>query len=188
MDIISDYTNWKFENYNLINTLIKLKSNIIRRFPHVLIIADYFYDLNVNKHHELDSVEEVIFSSAFNYLHEHFETISIILEKNFNGNIQELDKISKTINLLIYTNDFQRELDNLEDDHTNDKKKLADFETSVLKYIEAHLEAPDEMFGVLSDLTNSMFDEYYGVNDVLFDVAVELDLVPEDDDDLNIML
>lgn len=182
MDIVTDYANWKFENYTLLDTLVKKKSNIIRRFPHVILVADYYYDKVANKNENLNRDEEIIFSTAFNYLHDHFNTIDLILEKVFNKNIEAMDKISKTINLLIYTNDFQSELENTDPNNLSAKKKLDDFEARVYKYIEARLEAPDEMFALLSDITTSIFDNYYSVNEIMYDIAVQLGIEPDEDD------
>lgn len=183
MDIVTDYGNWKFDNYSLIDTLIKKKSDIIRRFPHIIIVADYYYNKVVNDKQNLSKDEEVIFSTAFSYLHEHFNTIELILEKYFNKNIDELDKIAKTINLLIYTNDFQNELENNPKlDTLSNRKKFSDFEEKVYKYIETHTNAPDEMFALLSDISSSIFDEYYGVNEILYDVASDLGIEPDEEE------
>ncbi|MGM9971523.1 MAG: hypothetical protein ACI35W_03880 [Anaeroplasmataceae bacterium] len=188
MDLITDYGNWKFENYELIDTLIKNNSNIIRRFPHVLIVVDHFYNLVTHKNYTLSKDEEVIFETGFNYVFEHFNTINLILTKYFNNNINEMERISKTINLLLYTNDFERELENKEKEDLTAIKKLNDFEQRVLKYIEQRLEAPDEMFALLNDITSSIFDEYYGINEIMYDISVELGLAPdEDEDEYNIM-
>lgn len=183
MDMITDYGNWKFENYTLIDTLIKKNSNIIKRFPHVLLIVDHYYNLVTHDNYKLNNNEELIFSTGFNYVFEHFNTINLILTKYFNNNIDEMEKISKTINLLLYVNDFERELENQENNDLTAQKKLSDFEERVLRYIEAKLEAPDEMFALLNDITSTIFDEYYGVNEIIYDICQELGLTPDEDDE-----
>lgn len=184
MDIITDYANWKFENFNIIDGLVKLNSDIIRRFPHVILVCDYFYDKVVNTGYHLNNDEEMIFQTAFNYLFDHFTTISLILEKSFNNNLEKLNVVAKTINLLIYTNDFQAELDNNDPNNISASKALADFEAKVLGYIETQTNAPDEMFAVLSDITTPLFNgDYMGVNEVLYAVAEELGIAPDESDE-----
>ena len=180
MTIYEDYENWKDENFDLINDLIKMKSKIISRFSHVIAVVDYLY----NKHEQEGSLEEyleVIFEHGFDYLHDHFVTISTILQKEYRGNLVGMNEYAKTINLLLYTKDFQNELENDDNAKQEDLDKLNDFEQRVLSYIEKHEEAPDEMFGLLNDITYNLFDENYrSVNDILYDVALELDLVIDD--------
>lgn len=183
MDMITDYGNWKFENYTLVDTLLKKNSNIIRRFPHVLLVVDHLYNLVTHKNYKLSNDEEIIFSSGFNYIFEHFNTINLILEKYFNKDIDAMEKISKTINLLIYTNDFQNELENTDPENMVARKKLSDFEEKVLRYIEAKIDAPDEMFALLNDITTGIFDDYYGINEIMYDVSVQMGLAPDESED-----
>lgn len=183
MDIVSDYTNWRFDKSDLINTLVSKKSDILRRFSHIILITEYYYNEVVNNNLTLSSDEEVIFSTSFNYLYNHFNTIEIILDKYFNKNIEEMEKIAKTINLLIYTNDFQNELENNPKlDTLSNRKKLSNFEERIYKYIETHTNAPDEMFGLLDDITSSIFDEYNDVNSLLYEVALDLDLIKDNEE------
>ncbi len=183
MDIYSDYGNWKFENFSLVTDLINIKSSIISRFLHVISVIDFLYDKRINTNTDLPKEEEVIFESAFNYIHDHFSTIQMIFKKIFKDNLSEMDKLSKTINLLLYTNDFQNELMNTNPDDKKSYQMLCEFEEKVLKFIEDKEDAPDAMFALLSDLTTSMFDEYYSVNEIMYDVAIELGIVPDEDID-----
>lgn len=184
MDIVTDYANWKFENYDIIDGLVKLNSDIIRRFPHVILVCDYFYDNVTSKGYKLNAEEETIFESAFNYLFDHISTIRLLLDKTFNNNLEELNKVAKTINLLLYTNDFQAELESYDPSNLTAAKKLSDFETKVLGYIESRTNAPDEMFAILSDITTPLFDgEYMGVNEIIYAVAEELGIAPDESDD-----
>ncbi len=182
MDIVSDYANWKFENYTLINTLEKNKSAIIQRFTHVISICDYYYDKVTNEKYNLSPDEEVIFDTAFNYMHDHFETISLILKQDFNSHIEEMEKCAKTINLLLYINDFQNELSNSAPLDIESKNKLDNIESRTLAYIETRTNAPDEMFQLLSDIVDLMFvDGYEGVNEILYEVAEQLQITPDED-------
>ncbi len=182
MDIISDYANWKFENYTLIDTLEKDKSAIIQRFSHVIAVCDYYYKKVTDDKYKLNRDEEVIFDTAFNYVHDHFETISLLLKQDFNSHIEEMEKCAKTINLLLYINDFQNELSNSAPNDIESENKLNDLESRVLGYIETRTNAPDEMFQLLSDVVDLMFaDGYEGVNEILYEVAEQLQITPDED-------
>ena len=184
MDILTDYANWKFDNYNLIDSLIKSGSAIIRRFPHVIAVCDYYYNEVTNNKYKLSRDEEIIFQSGFNYLHDHFNTIDLILKHNFNSKFEEMEKVSKTINLLLYINDFQAELENVAPNNITYKKTLDDLETRTMKFIETNTNAPDEMFQLLSDVTFEMFkDGYQGINEIMYEVAEELGITPDESDD-----
>ena len=131
MTIYEDYTSWKEENSSLIQELIKLKSPIITRIIHVLAVIDYLNNQYYNQG-GLDNDSEVIFETGFDYITNHFITISTILQKEFRGNLIQMNQIAKTINLLLYTNDFQKELEYSDDYSESDKEKLNDFEQKVL--------------------------------------------------------
>lgn len=186
MDIYTDYANWKIENYDLIKNLVQSKSKIISRFTHVIAVVDFLYEKRIQLGHDLDAVEEVIFQTAFNYVHAHFLTIQLIWDTQFNRDTKAMQKISKTINLLLYTQDFEMDLQNLEGDIQSDLQKLSDIELTILKYIEKHQQAPDTLFGLLNDVTTAIYEgrgiEYYGVNDIMYDIAIEYDLVNEQED------
>lgn len=181
MDIYTDYGNWKFEQHELINTLITLKSKIITRFSHTILVVDYLYNKYVEEK-KLDEDLEIIFESGFNYIHDHFMTISSILKSEYRGNIIEMDKNSKTINLLLYVQDFENELLNLKNYKQEDYDKLSNFEDTVNEYIERHEEIPDGYFGMLDDLTIQIFSDYQGVNEIMYEVALDLELVKEQDE------
>jgi len=177
MTIYEDYEDWKNENIELINELIKMKSAIISRFSHVIAVTDYLYNEYMTNG-SLEDYLENIFEHGFDYLHDHFVTISTILQKEYRGNLVGMNENAKTINLLLYVNDFQNELANEDDHKQSDLDKLSDFEQKVLEYIDKHQEVPDEMFGVLDDITFDIFDENYkGVNEIMYDVALELNLI-----------
>ena len=179
ISIYEDYINWKEENFDIIKALIAIKSKVISRFSHVIAVVDYLYEQNIKE--PLNEDLELIFDTGFNYIHDRFLTITTILEKEFRKNVMELDKIAKSINLLLYVQDFEDELLNVK--HTKeDETKLNDFEQRVYGYIEKHEDVPDEMFSLLDDITFTMFDSNYaGVNDIMYEVAIELNLVKENE-------
>lgn len=183
MDIYTDYANWKLENYDLISTLIKNKSKAIARFTSVIAVVDYLYDKFVEEK-KLDEDLEVIFSSGFDYIYDQFLIINTILEKNFNNDYNELDKYSKTINLLLYINDFQSEALNYKETK-NDLAKLDELNDKVMNFIDKKENAPDEYFAILSDITSSMFDnldiEFHTIDQIYYEIAVELGIYEEDE-------
>ncbi len=183
MEIYSDYANWKFENFDLVNELINIKSKIISRFTHVIDVVEYLYKKKMDNKDTFIEDEELIFDTAFNYLHDHFNTIKMIYSSIFNSDIKEMDKISKTINLLLYTNDFQQELMNTSPDNHAGYKNLCDFEEKILKSIEKKQEADDGYFGLLNDITSTLFEDYYGINEIMYDICLELGILVEDTDD-----
>ncbi len=183
MDIYTDYANWKLENYDLIESLVKNKSKAISRFTSVIAVVDYLYDKYVEEK-KLDGDLELIFSTGFDYIYDQFLMIETLLEKNFNNDINELEKYSKTINLLLYINDFQNEALNYKEG-TFDLKPLDDLNDKVMNYLDKHENAPDEYFAILSDITCSMFDsldtEFHTVDQIYYEIAVELGIYKEDE-------
>ncbi len=178
MTIYNDYDAWKLENIDLINELLKTNSAIIQRYKHVILICDYLYSESTKS--ALNEDLEVIFETAFNYLSQHIDTVSNILKKEYRGNIKGMEENAKTINLLLYTQDFENELDDLESATEIDKKKLEDFESKVLSYVESHSEVPDELFRILDDISLSIFDDdYQDINSILYEVALNLNLIDE---------
>jgi len=82
MDIYTDYGNWKFENHEFINELVKNKSKTISRFTPVIAVVDYLYDKVVDNK-SLSQDEEVIFSTGFDYIYDQFHLIKTLLELKF---------------------------------------------------------------------------------------------------------
>lgn len=187
MDIYTDYGNWKFENYDFINSLVKNQSKSIARFTHVIAVVDFLYEKRLSIKKALDDLEEVIFESGFNYIHDHFLTLQTLCEKTFDNNIFEMEKFSKTINLLLFVNDFQNELLTATDDIKTDMKILDDFETKILELLESKTNALDTMFPLLDDITIPMFDRHninlYTTEQIFYDIAVEYGIYKDDDDD-----
>lgn len=189
MDIYTDYENWKIENYDLIKGLIKQKSTVISRFSHVIGVVEHLYLKYKDTKQELNRDEELIFDTGFNYIHDHFCTISLLLESTFKNDTYAMNKLAKTINLLLYVNDFQNDILNHENISSKDIEPLDDFEAKVLKYLEDKKQVPDTMFPILDDITTTIYEknniEYYGVNDIMYDIALEYDLVDKSDDSIS---
>lgn len=188
MDIYTDYGNWKFDNYDFITSLVKKQSKAISRFTQVIAVVDFLYEKRVKENKELSPEEDTIFDVGFNYIHDHFLTIQNLFEKVFAKNLEEMEKYSKGINLLLYVNDFENELLNATDNIDADMKKLEDFEAKVLDCIENKKEVPDAFFPLLDDIANPMFDNhginFYSTEQIFYDIAIELDIYQEKDYDI----
>ena len=83
--------------------------------------------------------------------------------------------------------DFEDEIDSLDGDHKDEHKKFADLEDNVMQMIENKTQVPDELFALVDDISLAVFDglgiDYYGITDIFYDIAIELGLIEEDDDD-----
>ena len=105
------------------------------------------------------------------------------------NNYAELRGIYKTKGkaLARICSDFMDEIDSLDGDHKDEHKKFADLEDNVMKMIEAKEQVPDEYYALVDDISLRVFDglgiDYYGITDIFYDVAIELGLIEEDDED-----
>lgn len=184
MDIYNDYLSWRFENKDFINKLIDNKSKTIARFNHVIDVVDYLYN-KYSKENKLDKDLELIFSTGFEYIYDKFLIIETLYEKNFNSNYAELEKCAKTINLLLYINDFQNEALNY-DINISSLNKL---EHTITNYIDKKENCPDEYFQVLNDILDDIFEknniEITTTEQIFYDIALELNLIEEKANDFN---
>lgn len=182
-----DYASFKKTNEKLINYLVSKKSKIISRFSYVLMVVDYLFDQVVYEKKKLSLEEEECFEVGYQYVFDRFNTITLIAEHVFNNNYDAMEHLAKSINLLLYIIDFEDEIDSLDGDHKTEHKKFADLEDSVMQMIEAKTQVPDEMFALVDDISFSVFTslgiEYYGITDIFYDIAIEMNLVDENDDD-----
>lgn len=184
MDIFEDYLSWKYENHELIQALVKKKSKTISRFTHVISVVDYLYDQKQKK--ALTEDEEFIFSTGYDYIYDQFQMIGTILDCKFNKNIDEMEKYSKTINLLLYINEFQSEVLNQE----SVKEQITELNTledKVNKELDNKENAVEEDFILLNDITYKIFEkngiEVHTVDQIFYDIALEYNLVNDNDDD-----
>ena len=184
MDIFEDYLSWKYENHELIKALVKKKSKTISRFTHVISVVDYLYDQK--QKNALTEDEELIFSTGYDYIYDQFQMIGTILDCKFNKNIDEMEKYSKTINLLLYINEFQSEVLNQE----SVKEQITELNTledKVNKELDNKENAVEEDFILLNDITYKIFEkngiEVHTVDQIFYDIALEYNLVNDNDDD-----
>ncbi len=183
MNIIEDYISWKDEHIELIDNLTERKSNIISRFTHVIAICEYISQLNDN---DINEDLENIFEVAFSYLSREIDTIETIFKKDYRNNLDAFDKASRTINLMLQIDDFINEYESLDNSTEKGLKELNKLSDDVLAFAESGKDIDDIYFGILNDLVYKLFpQDYRTINDILYDVAIELDLVdtfdPEDD-------
>ncbi len=193
MDIFTDYANWKIEKYDLITMLNELDSNIIKRYQNVLLVLDYLYQIVVDKKRALTEDEEVIFGTGFEYVDNNFITIEEILKNNFNNNIKEMESCAKTVNLFLYTLDFEDELLNLVPDNDvtlkADMAKLEAFEDEVNTYLNNKIDVDDALFVKLDELTDAIFTkrnlEVNPINSIFYQIAETYGLISSEDDIYN---
>ena len=182
-----DYASWKKTNEKLIDFLIKKNSKIIARFRYVLMVVDYLFDKVVYERMKLSIEEEEVFEVGYQYIFDRFNTIQLIAEHVFNNNYDAMEHFAKSINLLFYILDFEDEIDSLEGDHKEEHKRFADLEDNVMQMIETKIQVPDEYYALVDDVSLAVFDglgvNYYGITDIFYDVAIELGLIEESDDD-----
>ena len=184
MDIYTDYANWKFENHDFIYKLVRSESKTISRFTSVIIVVDYLYGKYVTTN-KLTADEEVMFNVGFDYMHDNFFTIKTLLEFTFNNDYEELEKCAKTVNLLLYVNEFQGELLNALENPTIELKALDEFEHKLTEYLDKKENCPDEFFPYLDDLVNPIFErnniDFTPIEAIFYEIALELGLTKNND-------
>ena len=182
-----DYASFKKTNEKIINYLVSKNSKIIARFRYVLMVVDYLFDKVVYERQKLSIEEEECFEVGYQYVFDRFNTICLIAEHVFNNNYDAMEHYAKSINLLLYVIDFEDEIDSLDGDHKKQHEKFADLEDNIMQMIENKVQVPDEYFALVDDISLAVFDglgiEYYGITDIFYDVAIELGLIEEDDED-----
>ena len=175
MNNFEDYRSYKDEHIELIDELLEIKSKIISRFTHVLAICEYISALNED---ELNDDLINIFDVAFEYLSRQIDTIETIYKKDYRNNLDAFNGASRTINLLLHIDDFLKEYETLDNFNEEGKEDLSKLYDDVLEEAEKGKDINDIYFGILNDLVYKLFpQDYRSVNDILYDVAIELDLV-----------
>lgn len=185
MDIYTDYVNWKFENHDLIHQLVSNRSKTISRFTAVIVVVDYLYEQFLKKE-KLTEDEELFFSMGFDYIHDNFYTIKTILEYKFNNDYKEMEKCAKTINLLLYVNEFQSEL--LNQKEIVDIEPLNQFEQQINSYLDKKENVPDAFFPMLDDIITPIYErnqiEFTPIESIYYEIAVEYGIYKENEIDI----
>jgi len=180
-NIFEDYLSWKSENKDLITSLVKKQSKTIRRFSPVLAVVDYLSEENTKR--KLSEDELLIFSDGFDYIHDQFMVIQSILETTFNNNVEEMEKCAQTINLLLYVEDFQAEIDTSK--NKKELNNLNDLEQKINDYIDKKENAPDEYFLLLDDIIAKIAEksdtEIHTIDQIFYEIAIEYEIYDEDD-------
>jgi len=179
--IFDDYISWKNENRELITSLVKKQSKTIRRFSPVIAVVDYLNDENEKR--KLSEDELLIFSDGFDYIHDQFIIIQSILETTFNNDISEMEKCSQTINLLLYVQDFEAEIDTAK--NKAEGNKLSELEQKITNFLEKKENAPDEYFLLLDDIIAKIQEksnvEIHTIDQIFYEIAIEYEIYDEDD-------
>lgn len=185
MDIYTDYANWKFENHDYIFQLVKSQSKTISRFTSVIAVVDYLYEKHI-KNSSLNEDEQVIFSTGFDYIYDNFYTIKTILDYQFNGDYKELEKCAKTINLLLYVQDFQNEL--LNQGFDTAVQPLYDYEEKINQYLDKKENVPDAFFPMLDDIVTPIFErngiDLNPLESIFYEIAIEYGIYKNNDFDI----
>ncbi len=186
MNIFSDYANWKFENHDFIYELVKRESKTISRITCVLAVVDYLYEKSL-KSETLSEDEELFFSVGYDYIYDNFFTIKTILEFKFGNDYSQLEVCAKTINLLLYVNEFQSELSNQSID-SHDLIPLQDFKEKIHTYLDKKENVPDTFFPMLNDIVNPIFEkngiELNPLESIYYEIAIEYGIYKNNDMDM----
>ncbi len=183
MDIFEDYDSFRREYFELIKKLVEKKSKTIQRFAPVFLVVNYLYEKNQKK--KLTEDEYVFFSTGFDYIFDEFHMINTLYEVKFNKDIDELEKYSQTINLLLYINEFQSEAKSYDFISSDDLAELNNLENKINEYIDNKKNAPDEYFVMLNEIVDNIFSkndvELHTIDEIFYEIAVEYGIYEDDD-------
>ncbi len=184
-DIYEDYESFKRENYDLISTLVKHDSKIISRFSPVLMVVDF---LNIeHKKRKLTEDEDVFFSTGFDYIYDNFHLINTLFDFRFKKDMKEMEKLAKTINLLLYVNEF---IDEAKSNELTDIeiKPLLELKGKIIQDIDSHKNIEDEYFVDVNETVDNLCAshniELHTIDEIYYEIAQEYGIY--DDNDLNI--
>ncbi|MBM7453129.1 hypothetical protein JN09_000451 [Acholeplasma morum] len=179
--LFHDYANWILESSDLVEALKEKNSLITERFKHVFDVLEFLYTKKIEeKSLQLD--EQNIFETGFYYVFDAFENIKLVLEHDYKGNIEELDRHAKTVILLLDTLDFQNELIGaIEEPNESHMQSLIDIEHEILTILEKKEDASQELHEKLDHVTEGIYKEleldFYPIGNIFFDIADELGLL-----------
>ncbi len=170
----NDYASFKLDNDEIIK-MIESKNDVAIRFKHVYDVLEYVYNLRVNNEEIEPSLLE-IFEFGFDYLFDQVEQINNLITEYY-GSINELNKHAKTVNLLLYVEDY---LNEAPENHKQEYQELLD---RIYDHIKKGEDAPMELFGILNDLNYKSFgDDFQSSLEIFSIIAYELDLLDDDDE------
>lgn len=174
--VFNDYASFKIENGEIIKALEN--TIITARFKHVVMLADYIFDLKMNGTNLSTDLEDV-FLFAFDYIFTAYENIKNIFDQYFTS-YDDMIKIAETINLYLYALDFMVEFEDDPNYNEKDYSKLEAFSEEILNCISNNQKVEDGYFVLLDELTQPMFKEYVSTLGMFYDICLELGLVEED--------
>ena len=185
LSIYEDYYNFRMENKDLFNDLIRRNSIIIKRFSIVISVVDYlYYNSKVQK---LTEDEDYIFSCGFDYIVDEIEYIKIMLHE-LNNNLDEVERLAPTINLLLYINDIRHEINDIKDINIKKKEKdVIELEEKIQGLLRERKIADENYYGAINELTYEIFDlneiELNTINSIFYEIALEYKLIDENEDE-----
>ena len=187
ISIFDDYNAFIKENNDFITTLIKNNSKTIERFKHVIKVVQHLNDLHNIK--ELSEDEEIFFETGFDFIYDQIHILESLFELKFNKNYDDMEKCAKSINLLLYINEFKSEALDIKNPNKA-FKKLLDLENKVDVAIDEKKQVPDEYFQLLNDIIDELFEneDIEITTDIFYEIALEYDLIDEDNNDFNELL
>lgn len=179
--VFHDYANWLVEISDLTEELKQKESILIERFKYVLDVLTFLYEKKINEK-ELTQEEENIFETGFYYVFEQFESIKLILEHDYHGDLERMNEQAKTVILLLNTIEFQNEIiGSIEQPNEAHMQSLIDIEQEILSLLEKKADAPSDLFLKLDTVTEGIYKEleldYYPIHDIFFEIADELGLI-----------
>ncbi len=184
-NIFDDYNAFKKENSLLIRNLVETKSQIISRISSIIIVVDYLSERRIHK--KLNQDEEYIFMIGYDYVYESFNTISIILKEYFDNDFNQMNKYARTINLLLYLNEYKNE--------AIARKELSIY-LNQFESIESHIydtlknkeELDDAYFGLVDDLIYKAFIlngiDNPSIESIFYEISLEYNLDTDTDESM----
>ena len=178
--IYQEYANWKITHHDLLQHLKENHSDLMIRFRHVLDVTDFLYDKLIDDPNFTEE-EHHIFETGFYYIFDQIDKINQLCQDVFHGKMDELEKYTKEVNLLLSTIDFQNELLSHEQVTQDAIDDFHDFETMIESQIRNKQHVSNELFDKLDHMSYRIFNqlniEFYPINDIFFDIADELGIL-----------
>lgn len=175
-----EYAGWKLEHSDLLNNLKQLDSPLVIRFENVLSVTDYLYDKLIDDINYTEEDHE-IFQTGFYYIYDQIEEIEKIAKNIYNNNLEELNKDSRKINLLLNTIDFQNELLSQQSYDEKGLQFLLDFEQELISKISNKIDIEEKIYEKFDIETLKIFKsmevEFYPIDTIFYEIADELGLI-----------
>ncbi len=179
--VFNDYAGWLIENESLIRELKDRKTQIYDYYENIFVVVNHLYNLRVEGK-DFDQDHYKIFSIGFHYLFDKLENLKLFIEKNYDGNVDELILYEKTILLFLTASEFQDDIyESIKEDAAIIAQPIKDIETEVYEYITNKEHAPESLYEKLDQTTLEIYNEhqqiYHPIYSIFYDIAEELNLI-----------